>query len=102
MAELTPEQIEAQKKEAAAAAEKEAKANTPKKDGKFVSLQSIYDGYAKKATAKTPHEVDIVKNYPVEFTKDFLNIPKGHKQSVSKVMLDWYTANDAVKELKVD
>ena len=92
MADLTPEQIEAQK----------AAADKAKKGEKFVPLQQIYDGYAKKATKDKPHEVDIVKNYDVEFTKDFLNISKGHKQKVSKVMFDWYDANGAIKVIKED
>lgn len=89
MADLTQEQIDAQKA-------------TQKKEGKFVSLQEIYDGYAKKATKEKDFEVDIVKTYEVEFTKDFLNIAKGHKQKVSKVMLDWYDANGAIKVIKED
>ncbi len=71
-------------------------------DKNFVSLQDIYNEYATKATKEKAHNVDIVKRYKVEFVKDFLNINKGHKQEVSKVMYDWYNANKAIKEVKED
>lgn len=68
------------------------------KEKKVVSLQEIYDGYAAKAKkAGKDTEVDIVGKHNVEFTEDFGQFKKGHVQDVSKVMLDYYTANGVVK-----
>lgn len=68
---------------------------------KVVTLQEIYDGYAKNAKESGKDtEVDIVKKYNVEFTEDFGLFKKGNIQDVSKVMLDYYKANLVVKLTK--
>lgn len=81
---------------------KENATDTEVKNGKAITLQSIYDGYAGKATDLTPFEVDIVARHSVVFTEDFLTIKKGHKQNVSTVMKDWYDANGVIKVLDTD
>lgn len=65
---------------------------------KVVTLQEIYDGYAKKAKdSGNETEVDIAKKYNVEFIEDFGLFKKGHVQDVSKVMYDYYEANFVIK-----
>lgn len=79
-----------------------------KAEKKFVTLQEIFDGYSAKATAKAPHEVDIIGRHDVEFTDDFTDakgkvlIKKGHRQLVSTVNKDWYKANGVIKIHGVD
>lgn len=68
------------------------------KTKKVVTLQDIYDGYAAKAKESGKEtEVDIAGKHNVTFTEDFGQFKKGHTQDVSKVMLDYYRANEVVK-----
>ena len=92
---MTPEE------QAAAAAA--AKAEKAKKDtaSDVISVRSIYNGYAAKATEDKPYEVNIVKNINVEFTQDFgKHIKKGQKQSISQVAYDFYKGHGVVKLVK--
>lgn len=67
---------------------------------KTASIQDIYDGYAKKATAKEPTIVSLISTHTVKFTEDFKEISKGTVlENISKVAFDFYTANGVVEEV---
>jgi len=78
----------------------EEKQTPAAKETKAVSLQDVYDGYAKKATAKEPKIVSLITTHTVVFTKDFKGITQGTVLAdISKVAFDFYTANGVAEEV---
>jgi hypothetical protein len=71
------------------------------KEENAVSLQDVYEKYAKSATAKEPKIVSLLDTHTVKFTADFKGVKAGTIfKDVSQVAFDFYMANKVVEEVK--
>ena len=65
-----------------------------------LSLQDVFDGYAKNATKDKPTLVDIVEIHNIKFTEDHLGNLKGSIQNVSTVAKDLYVGRGVAKVIE--